>query len=163
MFFNVGEKIKVVARVWCFIGIVVSVVTGLALCALDGDLVLIGLIITIAGSLISWISSLVVYGFGQMVSNSDILANKFAPDYTDDYKTMCQNELDETTSGYENDCFEDDLVATPAAPQTFSEFAADIKAMSTEDLELIVKDQRQLYNREELAAIDAEYALRVNK
>lgn len=72
MFDNVGGKIKTVAKVVIWVGISASVISGFIL-MLQEDTGIIGLFIMMIGSLISWISSLMTYGFGQLVENSDIL------------------------------------------------------------------------------------------
>ena len=69
MFNNIGEKIKSVAVVVTIIGIAVSFLYG-------GWLIftgswLFGVCTIIIGSISSWLASLVLYGFGQLVSNSD--------------------------------------------------------------------------------------------
>lgn len=72
MFDNVGGKIKAVAKVVTWVGISASVISGFILMLQEGTGV-IGLFIMMIGSLVSWISSLMTYGFGQLVENSDIL------------------------------------------------------------------------------------------
>ena len=70
MFNNIGKKIKVVASVFCWIGIIASVVFGIILID-EGDEVA-GAVTLVAGALSSWIGSFALYGFGQLVENSDI-------------------------------------------------------------------------------------------
>lgn len=77
MFENVGSKIKGLASFFCWGGIIASVVGGIWLIALlDEDFILPGLLIIALGSLLSWVSSFVLYGFGELVSNSAIIAGK---------------------------------------------------------------------------------------
>lgn len=71
MFENIGGKIKGLAKVTCWIGIVASVILGIILIAADEDLVLTGIITAAIGAVASWVSSFVLYGFGQLVENSD--------------------------------------------------------------------------------------------
>ena len=73
MFENVGEKIKTVAKVVCWIGIIISAVYGLISFAENGHIM--SLIIWALGALLSWIGSFVMYGFGQLVVNSDIIVD----------------------------------------------------------------------------------------
>lgn len=75
MFTNIGGKLKGVARAIAWGGIILSVILGLFTMAEDDDLILSGLIFIIVGCLSSWISSLSLYGFGQLVENSDKLVN----------------------------------------------------------------------------------------
>lgn len=73
MFDNIGSKIKTLASVICWLGIIGCVLCGIALMiAIRRFGFLIGLFIIIFGSLFSWISSFVLYGFGEIVENSDI-------------------------------------------------------------------------------------------
>jgi hypothetical protein len=67
MFTNVGGKIKTFAQVTAILGILGSVIGGLSLTSLDGTL---GFLIIIAGSLIAWLTSLFLYGFGELVENT---------------------------------------------------------------------------------------------
>lgn len=82
MYNNIGGKIKGLAIFFCILGILgsltVSIVTIVGIQSsyyLDDDSVLYGsiggVLISIVGSLISWVSSFLLYGFGQLVQNSD--------------------------------------------------------------------------------------------
>lgn len=86
MFNNIGHKIQVLAKVLCWIGIICWVITGLALMAggssmthqLTGSYVtassaagvLVSIVTIIVGVLVSWIGSLVLYAFGQLVEDT---------------------------------------------------------------------------------------------
>lgn len=72
MFDNIDQKIKALAQVVCWIGIICSVISGIALIASGEGLLLVGFIVIILGSLISWVSSFTLYGFGQLIENSEI-------------------------------------------------------------------------------------------
>ena len=73
MFNNIGGKIKTLAQVVCWLGIIASVIFGIILMLQNEDNVLIGFIVLILGCFFSWISSFMTYGFGQLVENIDIL------------------------------------------------------------------------------------------
>ena len=75
MFDNVGSKIKALASFFCWGGIIASVIGGIIVITLE-DLVWAGLAVIIIGSLLSWVSSFVLYGFGELVVNSAIIAGK---------------------------------------------------------------------------------------
>ncbi len=75
MFSNIGNKIKTLASAVAYIGIVASVITGIAVFTWSP---LVGLIIIVAGSFLSWISSFFFYGFGELVENSAIIAGKIS-------------------------------------------------------------------------------------
>ncbi len=86
MFNNIGSKIKGLASVICFGGIVLCIIIGIVVAALDEDLILAGFAIMILGALLSWVSSFVLYGFGELVENSAIIAGK---------ETLNENEYKE--------------------------------------------------------------------
>lgn len=76
MFNNIGSKIKGLASVICFGGIILCIIIGIVVAALDEDLILAGFAIMILGALLSWVSSFVLYGFGELIENSAIIAGK---------------------------------------------------------------------------------------
>ena len=73
MFNNVGGKIKAVAATITWIGIGISVLLGLITMLASSRMLLTGILTILIGSLVSWVSSLTLYGFGQLIENSDIL------------------------------------------------------------------------------------------
>ena len=93
MFNNIGSKIKTLAQVVCWLGIVICVIVGIVLMSQDEETVGIGLVVMIFGSLFSWIGSFMTYGFGQLIENSDILVsqNKNAPTYTTPTNSVVSN------------------------------------------------------------------------
>lgn len=70
MFDNIGGKIKGLAMVATCIGILSSFLTGLIM-MLGGNV--IGLFVMLLGSFASWLGSLTLYGFGQLIENTDKL------------------------------------------------------------------------------------------
>ena len=71
MFDNIGGKIKVLAVVVTIIGCIVSFVFGIIL-FVEGE-VGMGFLVIIMGGLLSWVSSFVLYGFGELIeSNQNI-------------------------------------------------------------------------------------------
>lgn len=86
MFNNIGRKIKTFAKVMCWIGIISSVLTGLVMIAgsfsgrFSGPAAAVGILsgiaVALVGSLISWVGSFMMVGFGELVENSaEIAAN----------------------------------------------------------------------------------------
>lgn len=67
MFADIGGKIRSVAKMLCWIGIAFSVLAGLILMAQDSDLAPMGILTAGLGALFSWISSLFLYGFGELI------------------------------------------------------------------------------------------------
>jgi len=75
MFDNVGNKIKDVAELFCWLGILCSILLGLGLIlSLNVSIIgiFIGIVVIIVGSFMSWVGSLITYGIGEMVQNSCI-------------------------------------------------------------------------------------------
>jgi hypothetical protein len=79
MYNNVGRTIKFVAKILFGIGIGVSFFIWIALLSVglaDAETAVIfySLIALVSGLFISWITSLLLYGFGQLIENTDTLA-----------------------------------------------------------------------------------------
>ncbi len=74
MFDNIGGKIKGVAQFIAWVGIILTVILFFIL-TISGEeeLIALSFVILIVGCLGSWLSSLTLYGFGQLVENSDSL------------------------------------------------------------------------------------------
>ncbi len=90
MFTNIGRKIMALAKVLCWAGIILSVILGIVYISRGGEAIkqssqyyrnstlketgtalqTAGWIVLIAGPLISWISSFVLYGFGELVARA---------------------------------------------------------------------------------------------
>lgn len=86
MYSNIGKKIQRLAAVCAIIGIVASIIGGAVLIKMsdggyyrgvDETLLTIGIAVIILGSLLSWVLSFVLYGFGRLVENSDIIARQY--------------------------------------------------------------------------------------
>ena len=75
MFENVGSKVKTLAKVVCWIGIIASVIGGIAMATQGGMLILIGILTAALGAFFSWLGSLSLYAIGETAENSAIAAN----------------------------------------------------------------------------------------
>ncbi len=73
MFDNIADQIKTLAQVITWIGITISIIGGLVLTSTDETLIFPGLLLAALGSLSSWASSIVLYGFGRLIENTDKL------------------------------------------------------------------------------------------
>lgn len=73
MYSNIGGKIKVLAKIICIIGIIVSVISGLGIIIVSsisynpGLSVFGGLLVIVLGILFSWLSTFFIYGFGELI------------------------------------------------------------------------------------------------
>ena len=74
---NIGGKIKGWAK-WMFaIEAIAAVISGFVLMAQDEDMILIGLLVAVFGPIVAWVSSWLLYGYGQLIENSDIIAEEY--------------------------------------------------------------------------------------
>ena len=78
MFNNIGKKLKYLAEIICGLGIGISilVVVGMFIAGIaNGDISLVfrGVFTSILIFLGSWAGNLTIYGFGQLIENSDKL------------------------------------------------------------------------------------------
>ena len=74
MFTNIGAKIKGLAKVGCWVGIVGCIFAGVVLLFTEEEFIPIALGVAVGGGLASWIGSWFLYGFGQLIENSDVIA-----------------------------------------------------------------------------------------
>ena len=76
MFDNIGGKIKILAKILCWLGIIASLTMGIFLMFVIGDgYAALGILVTALGPLFSWIGSFITYGLGQLIENSDTLVS----------------------------------------------------------------------------------------
>lgn len=75
MFTNIGRKIKMLAKIICWGGIIASVIWGLVF-MFDAYSFLAGLIVAAVGALSSWIGSFLLYGFGELIDKTSEIASK---------------------------------------------------------------------------------------
>lgn len=82
---NAGRKIQLVAKAIFVTFSIISVILAIIFFnqssntyTLEGVYILLGIICLIGGPLLSWISSLMVYGFGDLVINSHRIADKLS-------------------------------------------------------------------------------------
>ena len=72
MFSNIGGKIKGLAVAICVLGIIASVISGIYLISLHESFILSGIITIVVGVLVSWLSVFTLYGFGELIENSQL-------------------------------------------------------------------------------------------
>ena len=84
MFDKVGEKIKILSQVLCWLGIIFSIILSISMFIAASDsynnevaYMMLGFIYLILGPLISWLSSLFTYGFGELISKTSNLEKHF--------------------------------------------------------------------------------------
>lgn len=67
MYDNIGGKIKGLAKASFIVAAIAEVITGIALMAADEDLILYGLLVMVVGPIVAWVSSWLLYGFGELI------------------------------------------------------------------------------------------------
>ena len=79
MYKNIGAKIKVLAKAIAWIGILISLIVGVIFIIADGGWFdiefFIGIGVLVGGSLLSWVSSWFMYGFGELIVKTTEIAN----------------------------------------------------------------------------------------
>ncbi len=76
MFDNIGGKIKGLAVIIFALGAVGSIIGGFVMmCSGIDELVITGLLTGLLGTLFSYISTMALYGFGQLIENTSYTAN----------------------------------------------------------------------------------------
>ena len=87
MFSNIGHKIKVLAKLITWVGIVASVISGIVMMSgartsismygiqVQGGMAWGGILTIVLGSLASWASSFILYGFGDLVETAQKIAD----------------------------------------------------------------------------------------
>jgi hypothetical protein len=78
MYDNIGGKIKGLAKATFIVEAIAAVITGIAFMAMDDDLVPVGLLVMILGPIVAWVSSWLLYGFGELIDKTcDIARNTY--------------------------------------------------------------------------------------
>lgn len=70
MFKNVGGKIKLITEILMWLSFMSFPIYGFVIIINDKD-VLKGIIVILLGIFLTWVSSVFLYGFGQLIENSD--------------------------------------------------------------------------------------------
>lgn len=67
MFDNVGNKIKILAKIVFWIEVVASFIVGIALIAVTSHLLFVSVLVWVLGPLFSYICALFIYGYGELI------------------------------------------------------------------------------------------------
>ena len=78
MFDRIGSKIKGLSSIITWLGIIISCVSGFVLISGGDEQILIGIIVMVVGSLMAWISSFLLYGFGELIEKTCIIAERLS-------------------------------------------------------------------------------------
>ena len=76
MYDNIGKKIKGLATVIFILEALTALISGIAFMAIDDDMIWLGVLTIIIGPVFAWISSWLLYGFGELIDKTaDIARN----------------------------------------------------------------------------------------
>ncbi len=101
MFTNVGRKIKLLAKVVFWLGVVATVLMMLEYAVFlpqryfgtnDATDILRAIVILVIGFFGAWASALLIYGFGEIVENSTLMANNVKPTNTTNMDRFQEND-----------------------------------------------------------------------
>lgn len=79
MFTNIGGKIKLTAKIACWVSMVASFIGGIILLIYsiveaEDELIIVGLIVPLVAPFLCWIGSFVMYGFGELIEKTAEIA-----------------------------------------------------------------------------------------
>jgi hypothetical protein len=89
MYDNIGGKIKGFAAVVFFFDAIAAVVSGIVL--ISNDAVAVGFLAILCGPIAAWVMSWLLYGFGQLIENTDIIAGRHEASSEKQEKVITQN------------------------------------------------------------------------
>lgn len=78
MYQNVGQKIKSLTKVVVIIMMVLSIIGGISMMALDEEMILPGLLIAAIGCFVAWLSGLTMYAYGDIADNLQSINEQIA-------------------------------------------------------------------------------------
>ena len=104
MFDNIGGKLKGLAKIITVLGIIISVIYGISLIVTGISqraflVVLLGVLLMIGGSIISWALSLGLYAFGELVENSKVIADWTRSNKVNDFNSNTQSIQESAEKG----------------------------------------------------------------
>ena len=68
---NIGGKIKGLAFASAIVGAIGAVIGGIIFATVDDDFIFFGIITVLLGPIVAWVSSWVLYGFGEIICHLD--------------------------------------------------------------------------------------------
>lgn len=79
MFTNIGKKIKLTAKIVCWVTMLASFIGGIALLIYscvegEDELIIVGLIVPFVAPFLCWIGSFMMYGFGELIEKATEIA-----------------------------------------------------------------------------------------
>ena len=78
MFDRIGSKIKGLASVITWLGIIASCAFGFVLMSNGDEMIFLSIAVMAVGSFVSWISSFLLYGFGELIEKACIIEERLS-------------------------------------------------------------------------------------
>ncbi len=100
MFKDIGVKIKDLARFLSVVGIVASIIFGIGI--FQNVNAGTGMLVIICGPIVSWISSWLLFGFGELVDNTTLIAKKLYQQQPDTGLVTDQTQASSTMDSVNN-------------------------------------------------------------
>ncbi len=163
MFDDIGGQCKLLAKVILWVGIIVSVFLGILMMIFGNDIehtfskapiymeessakgiMYLGIAVMVLGPLVSFVASVAFYALGQVVENTNELLSRKNAQYAQGSSAQQKGNVKEKTQ----------------LRGLSKEFVNEIINTDTEDLKLIVQDQRELYTAEEFNFIKKQLSNR---
>ena len=91
MFKNIGKNIKKLARIYFWISTILVIVLGIVLIVVGanmwegGPIIALGVVTILVAPILAWLSTCLLYGFGELVDNSTVIKNHLVG--ADDFDT----------------------------------------------------------------------------
>ena len=104
MFDNIGKKIKILSKTISICMMILFIICGFFYIIIIPEQWYVGLLIIILGCLFSWIGSFFIYGFGELVENSAIIAGKQKLDTNNKESEFEKLEEERNDVALENEC-----------------------------------------------------------
>lgn len=97
MFDYIGKKIKSLANVLCWVGIIGYAIAGIIVITIgieesEDGLTALGVALLIAGPFVSWVSSFFMYGFGEIIDKTCNIEKNM---HSGDVKSFAQNKTED--------------------------------------------------------------------
>ena len=121
MYYNIGGKLKGLAIVMLVCGFIASIFIGISLMVMDEALILLGILLIVLGAFVAWISSLALYGFGEIIQKLTAIEKN----------TRCFTFLKNDSNAENGECFVDSEETTKS-PRGMSEVFGGIKKFVNE-------------------------------
>lgn len=95
LFRNIGKKIKLITKVFFWVGVAISVIAAIVLFVLSllpqyrpfsAQLAVAGIIWLIGGPIAMWLSCILVYAYGELVDNTSEIKDRLSKMQENDFR-----------------------------------------------------------------------------